>query len=324
MRIVRGEKGIYLKTAVVSGMMLLLIISSFYALQKPVAIEVDGNVLKTQAYFTDNVEEVLEKNNITVGPHDSVEPSMNFVVKKGQCIIVTRANKVIIIAGDETREIITTPVSITEAIQLAGFQLGPKDIIKTQAVLKTVPDQIIEIIKVVEKQEQIEETISFETETIEDNTLEKGLSKTLQEGKNGIALSTVTITYQNGVEVNREVICSDTLVKPVSTIVAAGNITSISRGNDSFKFNRALYMDASAYTYTGNNTATGLKPAVGLVAVDPAVIPLGSKLYIEGYGYATAADTGGAIKGNRLDVFMEDRSQCLKWGRRTTKVYVLD
>jgi 3D (Asp-Asp-Asp) domain-containing protein len=83
-------------------------------------------------------------------------------------------------------------------------------------------------------------------------------------------------------------------------------------------------MTASAYTYTGRNTSCGMKPAVGLVAVDPSVIPLGTKLYIEGYGYATAADTGGAIKGNRIDLFMEDKSQCLSWGKRMVKVYVLN
>jgi 3D (Asp-Asp-Asp) domain-containing protein len=83
-------------------------------------------------------------------------------------------------------------------------------------------------------------------------------------------------------------------------------------------------MEASAYTYTGNRTATGKNPEVGMVAVDPRVIPMGSRLYIEGYGYGRAADTGGSIKGNRLDLFMEDRSQCLSWGRRTVKVYLLD
>jgi 3D (Asp-Asp-Asp) domain-containing protein len=60
-----------------------------------------------------------------------------------------------------------------------------------------------------------------------------------------------------------------------------------------------------------------------MVAVDPTVIPLGSKMYIEGYGYAWAADTGGAVKGDVIDVFLEDHSQCVNWGRKTVKVYLL-
>jgi 3D (Asp-Asp-Asp) domain-containing protein len=82
-------------------------------------------------------------------------------------------------------------------------------------------------------------------------------------------------------------------------------------------------MQASAYTYTGFHTATGLNPEVGMVAVDPSVIPMGTRLYIEGYGYARAADTGGAIKGDKIDLFMEEYSQCMGWGRRTVKVYIL-
>jgi 3D (Asp-Asp-Asp) domain-containing protein len=60
------------------------------------------------------------------------------------------------------------------------------------------------------------------------------------------------------------------------------------------------------------------------VAVDPRVIPLGTRLYIDGYGYATAEDIGGAIKGNRIDLFFESNRDCDRWGLRRTKVYILD
>lgn len=67
-------------------------------------------------------------------------------------------------------------------------------------------------------------------------------------------------------------------------------------------------------------TATGMKPQVGVVAVDPNVIPLGTKMYIEGYGNAIAGDTGGAIKGNRIDLFMNTQKECINFGRRQVKV----
>ena len=76
-------------------------------------------------------------------------------------------------------------------------------------------------------------------------------------------------------------------------------------------------------------TASGMKAARGIVAVDPRVIPLGTKLYIESldgsadYGYAIAGDTGGAIKGNRVDLFMDTKAEALQWGRRSVKVYIL-
>lgn len=81
-------------------------------------------------------------------------------------------------------------------------------------------------------------------------------------------------------------------------------------------------------------TASGLKivPGTGVkaIAVDTSLIPLGSKVYVEGlngawdYGYATAADTGSAIKNNKIDLYMDTHSECLSWGRKTVKVYVVE
>jgi len=90
-------------------------------------------------------------------------------------------------------------------------------------------------------------------------------------------------------------------------------------------------MEATAYTddvesqgkWVGQ-TASGMKPQVGVVAVDPKVIPLGTKLYVEGYGEAIAGDTGGAIKGMRIDVFLPDKDSCMKWGRRKVKVWKIE
>ena len=86
---------------------------------------------------------------------------------------------------------------------------------------------------------------------------------------------------------------------------------------------RVANMKATAYTHTGNQTATGTWPKVGTIAVDPRVIPLGTRVYVVGYGYAVAEDTGGAIKGNIIDLFMETENQCINWGRRNVTVYIL-
>lgn len=83
-------------------------------------------------------------------------------------------------------------------------------------------------------------------------------------------------------------------------------------------------MEATAYTFTGYQTATGVNPREGIIAVDPRVIPLGSQVYVEGYGYAIAADTGGLIKGNIIDVFFPNLQRCINWGRRPAKVYILN
>lgn len=98
--------------------------------------------------------------------------------------------------------------------------------------------------------------------------------------------------------------------------------------NNSQKTYKAIYtMEATAYT--GDTiTATGTTPVrnpngISTIAVDPSIIPLGSKVYIPGYGEAMATDTGGAIKGHRIDLFLNSEEECINWGRQNVSLYLL-
>ena len=93
---------------------------------------------------------------------------------------------------------------------------------------------------------------------------------------------------------------------------------------------RTITMRSTAYTSdpseNGGYSTTAMGTAIryGVAAVDPNVIPLGTRLYIEGYGYARAEDTGGAIKGNKIDLVFGSKSQSNNWGRRTVRVTILN
>ena len=99
-----------------------------------------------------------------------------------------------------------------------------------------------------------------------------------------------------------------------------------SRG--AMRYTNVMVMEASAYLPTDGGgsciTATGLPATHGVVAVDPDVIPLGTRVYIPGYGVAIAADTGGMIEGDMIDLCMEDYDDCIQFGRRDVDVYILD
>ncbi|NMB14230.1 MAG: SH3 domain-containing protein [Gallicola sp.] len=96
------------------------------------------------------------------------------------------------------------------------------------------------------------------------------------------------------------------------------------KSQSSSKSGRTITMEATAYNEPGGLTASGTRARVGAVAVDPNFIPLGTRLYIEGYGYATAEDTGGAVKGNIIDLYMNSNSEAYNWGRRPVQVTILD
>ena len=134
---------------------------------------------------------------------------------------------------------------------------------------------------------------------------------------------------EDGKEVAREVVESKVITEPVNQIVAKGTKEELvlSRGSDNINYKKKMVVEATAYS--GDTiTATGTVPrrnpnGLSTIAVDPNVIPLGTKVYVEGYGYAVAEDTGGAIKSNIIDLFLNSKSECRSWGRRNVNLYVI-
>lgn len=116
---------------------------------------------------------------------------------------------------------------------------------------------------------------------------------------------------------------------PVDGVVDSSLVKYLERASaQTSRFGRSIRMQATAYSAydpgNGSYTAAGHFLRKGLVAVDPNVIPLGTRLYIPGYGYAIADDTGGAIVGNRIDLAFDSRWEALQFGRRAVTVYILE
>jgi len=94
------------------------------------------------------------------------------------------------------------------------------------------------------------------------------------------------------------------------------------------KGGRSLRVEASGYAPgaggADHRTATGAAAVRGVIAVDPKVIPMGTRVYVPGYGYAVAADTGGAIHGNTIDLCFGNNAQARVWGRQMVTIIILD
>lgn len=155
------------------------------------------------------------------------------------------------------------------------------------------------------------------------------------EGKPGESLVAWRVYLRNGKEQRRVKVREEVLEPPQPRIYEIGVHGHIaSRGavgrSAAFRTAKVVEMHATAYTPhrsgggTGSGrTATGLPAGYGLVAVDPRVIPLGTVLYIEGYGMAIAADRGRAIRGHKIDLCFATRQQALQFGRRKVRVHIL-
>lgn len=117
-----------------------------------------------------------------------------------------------------------------------------------------------------------------------------------------------------------------------SDLIKVNQVLKTATPGNPVKAIKEITVNASAYTLNFKNctgiTATGINlkknPNQKVISVDPKVIKLGSKVYVPGYGYAIAGDTGGAIKGNKIDVFIPSQKAALQWGRKNIKIQILN
>ena len=178
--------------------------------------------------------------------------------------------------------------------------------------------------------EQVEEEIAHsETIVLADPDRPAGFTKILRHGQEGRVKRVWRIWEKDGVETSRGILSEEILQASADTVVLRGTHGSPTRGGD---WRRPLVMEATAYDpgprscgkWASGYTATGAKAERGIVAVDDRVIPMGTRMYIPGYGFALAADRGGAIKGLRIDLCYPTYAEAIQFGRRKVKVYLLD
>lgn len=309
-----------------------------------VSVIADGNTYNIITY-KENVQETLEKARIELSGKDKISPSLDSPVADGMKIVIKRAVPVTVAVDGRTLSIQTAESTVDEMLNAEGIDLGELDKVSYNLGDNITSGMEIKITRVEEKYFASTEPVEFGLVKQEDNNLEQGQSKLLQEGVQGEKVVTTRVVYEDGKEVSREVINETVTKEPVNRIVAVGTLRYImaSRGGSRTKtyYTRVLRMKATSYTSnyacTGKNpgdpgfgiTATGTVArrnpnGYSTVAVDPDVIPLGTKLYIEGYGYAIAEDVGGGVNGNIIDLYFEPHEMGKGlWSTRYVNVYIL-
>lgn len=310
----------FLGVVVVAG----LVLTGFYYNRHEIRIFSDGK--QTQLIMRGGtVADALHTAGISLGEKDIVEPPVGTKLTGDISVQVTRMIRVTLTADGNTGEHWVLPGTVGDTLNKLNVSLNSGDQVLPDAANTLKSGDQIEVIRFSSKYLEQSVKIPFKTVRRDDNSMERGATSVVQQGKEGLAQKTVKITLRNGQEVSREIVGEKVVRQPVNKIVAVGTVkTKVVSRNDNIKFSKALQMSASAYTHTGRNTASGIYPKKGAVAVDPRIIPMGTKLYIDGYGYGTALDVGSAIKGYKIDLFFETESQARKWGRRPVKVYILE
>lgn len=326
----------YAKLTAVIVACLVLATSLVYGwMEKDIVISDDGEMIAIKT-FKNTVEDVLNDKAIEVGPHDKMSISMTDKLKDGLSINIQRAKKVSIKTKDNSVFIFTNTDTVEGVLKEAEIYIGSKDRVEPEISSKLQYDMEISVTRVEEKLASEAVQIEFANEVKKVDTLAKGFVNVVQKGQQGQKEVTIKTVYEDGIEVSKQIVSEKIIKKPVNGIIEEGVKTTLVTSRGSLNFTRALTMSSTAYDVSFEScgkypdhpqygiTYSGLRVRPGIVAVDPRVIPLGTWLYVEGYGEALAADVGGAIKGNKIDLYYESETVVNRYGRKTIKVYVLD
>ncbi len=299
---------------------------------------------KIKVFTSDiTVEEAIEGQGITLSEYDVLIPDKHSLVHDGMNITINRQKKVNLISDGFNVSYFTSAKTYREFLEENNISISEKDItsINLDEILET--DNTLSITRIKEFKGEISEEIPYNTTRYDDYNLEKGKTRVVQKGQNGIKKIECEIVYSDGIEVSKKINGEYIAQNPVDEVIAVGAATGnlATVGEHTFSYKKVLTCSATAYDlsfqstgkYPGHPaygiTATGTHAKLGTVAVDPKVIPLGTKMYIVStdgsvvYGYCTAEDTGGAIKGNKVDLFYNTTAECMQFGRRSVYVYIL-
>ena len=254
------------------------------------------------------------------------------------------------IFADGNNYVVRAKVNVAEAINAAGITVDDDDLINfgLSEPLNAKTDIVINRVEYVTEVKL--ETIEYATEYKEDDSYVVGFSKVLVDGEEGELAKTICHTYVDGKLASSDIVSTEVTEEPVDEVIVQGtaevnpiaamsisqldvpDYLALDENGVPTSYSNVLTGKSCAYSANPSaKTASGRQVKVGYVAVDPAIIPYGTELYIVStdgkyvYGYAVAADTGTALLDGRIlvDLFMESYDASCDWGAKQVNIYIL-
>ena len=303
----------------------------------------DGDQVMVHATYETNPEVILDEAGLQLSEVDKYETVSRDGVSE---ITIRRGLTITVRTCDTTMEVISYGESVQELLDRMEIPVLENTIVSAELDTPVYDGLDILIQTTLTSTDSYTVAIPFETEYQETGLLEKGEEVILTAGVEGQKLCSAEVTYIDGVETERMILTEEIVTEPVTQVVAVGTGEGKKKGSkpiigdgviittsgDVLTYTHSDTFEATSYCRTdigGNRTATGTRCREGAIAVDPRVIPYGTRMFIVSkdgnwiYGVATAEDCGGAIKGKRLDLFYEGHNTAIQFGRRDCIVYFL-
>ncbi len=316
----------------------------FAYLEKDVIIHDNGKVIACKT-MKDTVRKTLDQNNITVNTCDYINMALDTRLQRKNTneIYIKRAVPVYITADGIETKIMSYRDTVEEMLKDSPVKPEGLDRLMGAALQdKVSSDMSLRIVRVSENVISEKEAIPFTVQKRANSRLDSGTEKVVEAGQEGIREKQYKVVTEDGNEVSKLFLAESVLRDPINMIMEFGTVLhyKTSRG-DTVRYKKVMDMRATAYTAsfedTGKKpgdrnfgvTATGIKAKKGVIAVDPRVIPLHTRVYVEiagstpDYGYAVAEDVGGAIKGSKIDLYYDSLNYAKSFGVKRVKVYIL-
>ncbi len=299
-----------------------------------VTIVADGaeSTFYTQAR---TVADLLAERGLAPAPGDYVSAALTDPVVDGTRVVLRTAIPVRLAVGRTTRTVHSADATVADVLRDQHVRVSRSDVVEPQTDSALEANETIRVVRIATWTVHEQRDIAPKTIERTDATLPTGKVETLADGAAGIRDTFVRLTRRDDAAPQRTVLASRIIREPRARILVRGIATysSLARlATQGFESavhmaGTALHMIATAYTAncTGCSgiTASGVRAGFGIIAVDPSVVPLGTKVFIPGYGRAVAGDTGGAIVGHRVDLGFDSETAAMNFGRRPVKLYIL-
>ena len=299
----------------------------------PVTLHEDGLAISTTA-AAPTVGEALDQKGVVLGRGDYVFPDRASPLTAGTHIYIYHANDVSLTVDGQSANTRTRKATVAGLLSEAGITLAPADRVEPPPDTPLTKDTAVRVVRVREGIDTVEETESRETIYRDDPSMDQGAYVVLQPGADGLIRRSYRVVYEDGQEAKRELV-EESEIPSQPEIVARGTrlVKLVDTAAGPLRYRTSLRVYATWYrpASAGRSpespwygiAATGVQVHRGIVAVDPSVIPLGSRMYVPGYGEAVAADTGSAVIGNIIDLGFADY-EVPDWRSGWVEIYILE
>ena len=278
--------------------------------------------------FRTTVRRILAEAKIPINTHNFVSQGFGQKVSGNITLYVKQAVPIWVRTAHRHFQYWTTDYRVRDILQSLKIHLGPLDSVHPGLNHEVMAGARLDVIRRWVSDKTVTVSLPFATQYQPDPNLFQGHDEIKTPGQSGEKVTTIQVLYQNGRPVSQKTLTSKVVKPPSNRVVLYGTSQLIARGGQVVQFSHEMSMVSTGYwpdpSWSNGYTATGLKAQYGVVAVDPAVIPLGTRLYIPGYGFAIAADTGSAIIGDRIDLCFNSGWQAIDWGVRDVTVFILN